>query len=174
IKLIRDFIDQEFIESASVKLVRSRVELVGKISTASQDYLNMQESLRVNFSCRSNRNTVFAEIDEDKFMQVINNLVSNALKFTPEGGKIDIYIRENKKEVLITVADTGIGIPKRFHATLFEKFTDARRSGLRGERSTGLGMSIIKSIVEWHEGKIWFVSEEGSGTTFFIQLPKTR
>jgi two-component system sensor histidine kinase VicK len=174
IKLIRDFIDKEFMESANVHLVRSRVELINKISMATQDYFDMQETLRVEFSCHSNRNAVFAEIDEDKFMQVISNLISNALKFTPEGGKIDIYIKEDKKEVLISVADTGIGIPERFHATLFEKFTEARRSGLKGERSTGLGMSIIKTIVEWHEGKIWFESEEGKGTTFFIQLPKTR
>jgi two-component system sensor histidine kinase VicK len=174
IKLIREFVNQEFLESAKVEMIKSRVDLVSKISIATQNYFDMQESLRVEFSCHSNRKIVFAEIDEDKFMQVISNLISNALKFTPEGGKIDIYIEQSKKEVLISVADTGIGIPKRFHGALFEKFTEARRTGLNGERSTGLGMSIVKTIVEWHDGKIWFESEEGKGTTFFIQLPRIR
>lgn len=172
IKLIRDFIDREFIESAKVKLIKSRVEIIDKIRLTTEDYFAMQQVLLVQFSCHSNKNSVFVEIDEDKFMQVINNLISNSLKFTPEGGKIDIYIKENKREVLISVADTGIGIPEKYHATLFDKFSDARRSGLKGEQSTGLGMSIIKTIVEWHDGRIWFESEVGKGTTFFIQLPK--
>lgn len=174
IKLIRDFIDQEFVESATVKLIKSRVELIDKIRLTTEDYLAMQQELQIKFSCHSNQRAVFVDIDEDKFMQVINNLISNALKFTPEGGKIEVYIKENKSEVLISVADTGIGIPERYHATLFDKFSEARRSGLKGERSTGLGMSIIKTIIEWHEGKIWFESHEGKGTTFFIQLPKSK
>ncbi|KQS36369.1 sensor histidine kinase KdpD [Pedobacter sp. Leaf194] len=105
-------------------------------------------------------------------MQVINNLISNSLKFTPDGGNIDIYIQENKRNIVVSVADNGIGIPKKHHAALFDKFTSARRSGLKGEQSTGLGMSIIKAIVDWHNGNIWFESEEKKGTKFFIELPK--
>ena len=133
---------------------------------------SMQDGLQITFSCRSSKERIFAEIDEDKFMQVINNLISNSLKFTPKNGNIDVYLTESKKQVLITVADNGIGIPKKYHATLFEKFTNARRNGLNGEQSTGLGMSIIKTIIEWHKGKIWFDSEENKGTTFYIELPK--
>lgn len=173
IKLIRDFLDQEFLESVGVRLVKTRVELIKKISLTTEDYLAMQKELKIRFSCHANKERVFAEIDEDKFMQVINNLISNSLKFTPDGGLIDIYLKENKKEILISITDTGIGIPKKFHAILFEKFSDARRTGLKGEHSTGLGMSIIKTIVEWHNGKIWFESEENKGTTFYIQLPKS-
>src|SRR5690606_32111644 len=104
--------------------------------------------------------------------QVINKLVSNSMKFTPDGGTITVKIEDKQDSVLFTVADNGIGIPKKYHHELFEKFTHARRPGLRGEPSTGLGMSIIKTIVEWHNGKIWFDSKENEGTTFFIQLPK--
>ncbi len=105
-------------------------------------------------------------------MQVINNLISNALKFTPEGGSITVNVEESDRSVLISVADTGIGIPKKYHATLFDKFSQARRTGLKGQHSTGLGMSIIKTIVDWHQGKIWFNSEENKGTTFYVELPK--
>lgn len=173
IKLIRDFLDQEFLESVGVRLVKTRVELVKKISLTTEDYFAMQKELQIQFSCHANKERVFAEIDEDKFMQVINNLISNSLKFTPDGGHIDIYIQENKKEIIVSIADTGIGIPEKFHAILFEKFSEARRGGLKGEHSTGLGMSIIKTIVEWHDGKIWFESEENKGTTFYIHLPKS-
>lgn len=172
IKLVQEFLDQEFLESVSVQLLKKRVELVYKTQASTEKYFAMQEILQVKFVCEANKEHIFVEIDEDKFMQVINNLISNALKFTPDGGTIKLHIQENKKDVLITVADNGIGIPQQHQATLFEKFSNARRTGIRGEHSTGLGMHIIKTIVDWHQGKLWFESEENKGTTFFIQLPK--
>jgi two-component system sensor histidine kinase VicK len=172
IKLIKDFMDHEFLESAGVKLVKKRIDLIKMIKIQTEDYLNHQAELNKQIHFTSSRSHVYVAVDEDKFLQVINNLVSNALKFTPEGGTITIGIEEQEQHILITVADDGIGIPQRYHATLFEKFNDARRTGLQGEPSTGLGMSIIKTIVEWHDGTIWFDSEEGKGSVFYIQLPK--
>jgi two-component system sensor histidine kinase VicK len=172
IHLIRNFLDQEFLESFGTILFKKRVELVTKISIATDEILNMQEELKIDFSCTANQEVIYAEIDEDKFMQIINNLITNSLKFTPDGGKIEVHLEEKDTEVIITVRDNGIGIPQKYHATLFDKFTNARRSGLKGEISTGLGMSIIKTIVEWHDGRIWFESEENKGTTFYIHLPK--
>jgi len=171
IKLIHDFLDHEFLESVGVTLVKRRIELIKKIRSTTKAYFDMQKDLRIQFSCQANKGRIYVEVDEDKFMQAINNLISNALKFTPDGGKIDIFINENKSGVLITIADSGIGIPEKFHATLFDKFSNARRNGLKGERSTGLGMSIVKTIIDWHQGNIWFKSEENKGTTFYIQLP---
>jgi two-component system sensor histidine kinase VicK len=115
---------------------------------------------------------IFVEIDEYKFNQVLNNLISNAIKFTADGGTITIRIVKGESNVLITVADNGIGIPEKYHANLFKKFTKARRPGLKGEPSVGLGMSIIKTIVEWHGGKIWFESKVGEGSTFYIEMPE--
>jgi two-component system sensor histidine kinase VicK len=66
----------------------------------------------------------------------------------------------------------GIGIPEKYHATLFDKFTKARRPGLRQEPSIGLGMSIIKTIIEWHQGWIWFESQEDKGSVFYVEIPK--
>src|SRR5690606_15264878 len=115
---------------------------------------------------------IFMEVDDHKFMQVINNLISNAIKFTFDGGIISVSIEEKQDSVLFTVADNGIGIPPKYHNGLFERFTEARRLGLKDEPSTGLGMSIIKTIVEWHNGRIWFDSKENEGSSFFIELPK--
>ena len=172
IHLIRNFLDQEFLESSGIRLIKKRIDLVTKLNIGTEEILNMQEELRIHFVFTANQKVIYAEIDEDKFMQVINNLITNSLKFTPEGGKIEIDVMDKNTEVLITIRDNGIGIPQHYHATLFDKFSPAGRSGLKGEISTGLGMSIIKTIVEWHKGNIWFESEEAKGTTFYIQLPK--
>jgi two-component system sensor histidine kinase VicK len=172
IKLIRDFLDQEFLESENVHMIKHRVELVEKISMATEEYFQMQNDLRIQFSCHSNKDPIYVDIDEQKFMQVINNLISNALKFTPDGGNIDLYVKENKEDIIISITDNGIGIPAKYHTTLFDKFSKARRPGLKGEPSTGLGLSIIKTIIEWHGGQIWFDSEENKGTTFYIRLPR--
>ena len=129
--------------------------------------------MNLTFHFNSSASQVFVQIDESKFLQVINNLISNAIKFTPDGGTITLGLEEQEKTVLITVADTGIGIPKKFHAKLFDKFNNARRTGLKGQPSVGLGMSIIKTIVDWHEGNIWFESEEDKGTTFYIEIEKS-
>ncbi|WP_190300429.1 sensor histidine kinase [Rufibacter hautae] len=74
--------------------------------------------------------------------------------------------------MLLTVAGTGVGIPEKYHPTLFDKFTRARRPSIKGEQSVGLGMSIIKTNVEWQGEKITFESSEGKGTAFYIKLPK--
>lgn len=89
-KLIRDFIDQDFMESPGVKLIKSSVEIIDLITLTAEDYFGMLQELRIQFSCSSNKNSVFVEIDGDKLMLVIINLLSNAFKFTPEDGKIDI------------------------------------------------------------------------------------
>lgn len=169
IRLIRNFLNLEFLESAGVPLLRRRINLAQKIAEILEQYQSMD--LGVSFSSNCEEKNIFAEIDEDKFLQVINNLISNSLKFTPAGGSITLSLRQEDDRLVISVKDTGIGIPKKYHDTLFDKFTGARRCGLNGEHSTGLGMSIIKTIVEWHGGKIWFESEENQGTTFYIELP---
>jgi two-component system sensor histidine kinase VicK len=171
IHLIHTFLDQEFLESANVHLVKKRIDLFDRLKLAFSTYKEAQKRLDIVFDISANYEKIYVELDEDKFMQVINNLVSNSLKFTPAGGRITLSLQKKTESVIITVTDTGIGIPKAFQNSLFDKFTEARRRGLNGEDTTGLGMSIIKTIVEWHDGIIWFESEENVGTSFFIELP---
>ena len=173
IRLIQEFVKQEFLESAGAAMVKKRTDLSVGITTMLEEYQQSEKEMGITFRFVSSGEPVFAEIDEAKFMQAISNLVSNAIKFTPDGGTITLNLEEKEKTILVTVSDTGIGIPEKFHAALFDKFNDARRTGLKGEPSVGLGMSIIKTIVNWHEGRIWFDSEENKGTTFYIELPKS-
>lgn len=107
-----------------------------------------------------------------KFLQIINNLVSNAIKFTRENGQITVQLEKLEKTALITVADNGIGIPKSLHPILFNKYTKAGRKGVDGEESFGLGMWIVKSLTEAHKGRVWFESEEGKGSKFYVEIPQ--
>jgi len=172
-QLIQDFIKQEFLESANTEVVKRRVDLVQTIRESMNEYQLSKQETGKKFHFLPASEKIYLNLDDNKFMQAINNLISNAIKFTPDGGEITVALEENDETVLIKLADTGIGIPEKYHATLFEKFTRARRPGIKGEPSVGLGMSIIKTIVEWHQGKIWFESQENKGTTFYLEIPKT-
>lgn len=114
---------------------------------------------------------IFANINKDKFNRVLDNLISNALKFSKERDTLDLILGLSDGKVLIQVQDHGLGIPKDMLPHIFERFTKAGRQGLRGETSTGLGLSIAKQIIEKHGGSISVDSEEGKGSTFSILLP---
>jgi len=113
---------------------------------------------------------VLANLNADAFGRVVDNLVSNALKFTPAGGRVTVGLQEQAGRVQLTVQDTGIGIPEALQAKLFEKFSRSARSGVGGEAGTGLGLFITKQIVQQHQGKVWVESHEGTGTCFFVEL----
>lgn len=173
LNLIRELVDQEFLESVNSALKKERVNVVDKVQEMLAYYRKTAESLSKQYTFQSSAPSIMLAIDDSKFRQVLNNLISNAIKFTRDNGTIAIGIEEKADRVLFTVADDGVGIPADLQSVLFDKFTKARRPGLRGEPSVGLGMSIIKTIVEWHNGTIRFESVEDQGTTFYIDIPKT-
>ncbi|MGZ3874347.1 MAG: tetratricopeptide repeat-containing sensor histidine kinase [Mucilaginibacter sp.] len=111
-------------------------------------------------------------ISREKIWRVVGNLISNAIKFSPAGEIIDVEIADQDNEVEISFKDSGIGIPDGVKDKVFNIFTEAKRPGTAGEKSFGLGLSICRQIIENHNGKIWFESAEGKGTTFYITLPK--
>jgi two-component system sensor histidine kinase VicK len=113
---------------------------------------------------------IHANIHADKFGRILDNLLTNAFKFTPAGGQIHVRLQEHEGKVRLMVQDTGLGIPEHLQPHVFDKFTAASRPGLYGDTTTGLGLFITKQIVELHEGKIWLESQEHQGTTFFIDL----
>ncbi|MCZ4244075.1 PAS domain-containing sensor histidine kinase [Pedobacter punctiformis] len=172
ILFIRSLINYEFLKSAEIEIKKERAELVSEIRDVLQFYKRSRLSDVKNFEFSSSVDKLYLNIDSMKFLQVINNLISNSIKFTADGGYIKIHIEDHHTKVLVTVSDNGIGIPDHLKPHLFDKLHQALRPGLKGEESGGLGMGIIKAIVELHRGKIWFESEENAGTKFFIELPK--
>lgn len=110
-------------------------------------------------------------IDVDRIERVINNLVNNAIKFSPEGSKIFIQVISDHRYARIMVTDQGIGIPKEKQELVFDMFSKAQRIGTSGEKSFGMGLSICKQIIEQHHGTISVQSEEHKGSTFTVELP---
>jgi two-component system sensor histidine kinase VicK len=110
-------------------------------------------------------------ISQEKIWRVISNLISNAIKFSPNNADIKVKVANGNNEVKISVSDNGIGIPDNIKNDVFNTFTNAKRTGTAGEKSFGLGLSICRQIIENHNGKIWFESNAGKGTTFYISLP---
>jgi two-component system, OmpR family, sensor histidine kinase VicK len=113
-------------------------------------------------------------ISREKIWRVISNLVSNAIKFSPNNSTIRVKITNEKNKIQISVADNGIGIPDDIKDEVFNMFTNATRLGTAGEKSFGLGLSICQQIIENHNGKIWFESDVAKGTTFYISLNKPK
>jgi signal transduction histidine kinase len=114
---------------------------------------------------------VMAAINHEKIWRVFNNLIVNAIKFSYDGGQIQVGIKSNNDKILIWVADNGIGVPDKDKETIFEMFTSAKKTGTNGEQPFGLGLSISKKIIELHGGKIWFENQQHQGTIFYIELP---
>jgi len=111
------------------------------------------------------------QVDAEQLSRVFDNLLINAIKFSPEASTITLTVKQHDDGVVIAIADTGIGIPKKMARSVFDPFTQAKRKGTAGEETYGLGLYICKQVVEAHSGRIWFESEEGKGTTFFVLLP---
>ena len=172
IKMIRDLVNRELLESSEAPLIFQRTDLIRRIGEVIEQYKHNYQTVKQSIQLVSDKESLYVTIDETKFMQVINNLLSNALKFTRDEDEIKLIVEESETTVFIKVQDTGVGIPVHLQPFIFDKFTKARREGIHGEPTTGLGLSIIKTIVEWHDGHIWFESAEGKGTTFFIEMPK--
>lgn len=170
--LIRDFVNHEFLDSSQVVVHKQRVNIVELLHTLINNYKKGEVLIPKKFEIIAPLEAVYVEIDDMKFQQVLNNLISNSIKFTTDAGTITLKVEGQEKSTIISVADNGIGIPENMQPYLFDKFTKARRPGIKGEKSTGLGMSIIKTIVELHQGKIWFESQENVGSTFYIEIPK--
>ena len=171
VKMIRDFINIEFLTSANSDLKRDRVD-VGAVLCEPLDQLK-SSSIAHHFAYTLPAAPLYANLDVNKFTQVLLNLVSNSLKFTPDAGHVSVVIEPGPGCVRIHVRDDGVGIPPDLQPMLFEPFTKARRPGLRGEPSTGLGLVLCKTIVEWHRGTLEVDSVEGQGTTFTIEIPQS-
>lgn len=172
INLIDDLIQRELLEATEVSLVKKNLNIVKIVSDYMDECRRSNELSDRIFDFYSSSEEIFIDLDNSKFMQVINNLISNALKFTRSGGHINVSVSETESTVNLKVTDDGIGIPKHLIPVLFDKFTPAARVGLDGEPTIGLGMSITKLIIEWHQGTISCESTEGVGTTISITLPK--
>ncbi|MBL1376200.1 sensor histidine kinase [Zobellella iuensis] len=169
--LIRDILDVERLDNGRLLARLKRQPIRHLVSRSLEDNLPFAERFGVHLLLAPQTEDAEVNVDADRFLQVMANLISNAIKFSPPGEAVRIGIERQPTRVLIWVADHGPGIPKSFHDRMFERFSQADSSDSRQKGGAGLGLYISKGLMEQMEGSIGFVSEEGVGTTFYLYLP---
>lgn len=170
-RLINDILDMEKIESGKMQFDMKPEVLAPLIEQSMESTRAYAEQYQVSYRVLGNIPNATVNVDHDRFMQVMANLLSNAAKFSPENGTVEIAVTENDKGIRITVTDHGSGIPEEFRSKIFQKFSQADSSATRQKGGTGLGLSITKAIIEKMNGSIGFATEINAGTTFYFELP---
>lgn len=173
IRLINDILDIEKIEAGRIKLDNTKIDLDLLLLEVVSSHRAYVENLGVEVVLRSQENTFYVFADYDRLTQVCINLLSNAAKFSPKGGVVTVELSFYEDDwVRIAFSDQGEGIPPDFYERVFEKFAQADASSERRHSGTGLGLSICKAIVERLGGHVSFSSNQGKGTTFYVDLPR--
>lgn len=169
--LINDILDLEKIESGSLQFQFKSVDLIGLTHScikANEGYAN---SFQVKLLYKETLKQALVFGDDHRLNQVLSNLISNAVKFSPQNGTVEINVSNRNGYFRVSVIDHGCGIPESFHDKIFQRFSQADSSDTRQKGGTGLGLSISKAIIERHDGKIDFHSEQGIGSEFYFELP---
>lgn len=175
LRLVNNLLDNIRIRAGNIKLNYSKFDVVfvtGEIIKSVELY-SKQKRLTIEFNSSVKRKRVI--LDEEKYERILLNLLSNALKFTPKGKKITVFLslksRNNRSMICLIIKDEGIGIPKEMHQVIFERFGQADSIVSRKAEGTGLGLHLVKQIVVALEGEIELESEDGIGSKFTVFLP---
>ena len=172
IRLINDILDSEKIESGKIRLDLQAVDIRQLVqqTMAAMDGFAVQNSVKLRLQAPDAPLKV--HIDSDRMIQVLTNLLSNALKFSPPQSTVDVNVLRVAGQVRVEIVDHGPGIPEEFRGRIFQKFSQADSSDSRQKGGTGLGLNISKALIEKMGGQIGFSSEVDAGTTFFLELPE--
>ncbi|MFA5270129.1 MAG: PAS domain S-box protein [Patescibacteria group bacterium] len=173
LKLVNDLLDVSHIETGrKFEIVKQPTDIAELVGMALKNNQQLAKDKQVTVTiCKGAEPKLSLNVDSDKIRQVFENLINNAIKYSKEGGQVEIGCQHGKKEITLSVKDNGIGIPQSQQNRVFEKFFRADNALTQATDGTGLGLYIAKAIVEAHGGKMWFESEENKGTTFFFSLP---
>ena len=171
-RLITDLRDLSLAEAGQLKLSRSATELSEFISSQIVSVQSHCQERQISISVEIPSELPLVFIDKDRIRQVLHNLIDNALRYTPAGGVIRIGAsHETSGLVMVSVSDSGSGIAAENLPFVFDHFYKADRSRQRGHGGAGIGLAMVKQIVELHDGKVWVESKNGKGSTFYFTLP---
>ncbi|AJA49338.1 autoinducer 2 sensor kinase/phosphatase LuxQ [Clostridium pasteurianum DSM 525 = ATCC 6013] len=171
LKLINNLIDITKIDSGYFDIKLKNTNIIKVVEDTVLSIAEYIKSKNIEILFDTDVEERYTSCDEEKISRVIMNLLSNAVKFTKPEGKIEVNIHDSENKVIISVKDTGIGIPLEMQKVIFERFAQAKESLAKECGGSGIGLSIVKALVEMHKGKVWVKSEEGKGSEFFIELP---
>jgi len=170
---ISDILDYTRIKSGRVDLIKENIDMAKVIKETVRLIEPLAEKKLIILGTQVPDSPVEFMGDEKNLERVLHNLISNAIKFTPEKGQITIALEDKKKELIVSVSDNGVGIPPEDIDSIFERFHQVKdHVKLVQTRGTGLGLAIVKGIVDAHGGKVWVESKLNKGSTFYFSLPK--
>ena len=169
--MINGILDMSKIEANAMKIVKSTFWISRAVDEVANILAPLADKKGVNIIKKMDTDfEVYA--DYQKIQQILYNLVSNAIKFTPKDGEVDILATCNDETFKLVVHDTGIGIDEKYHGKIFAKFVQLDSAYTKKESSTGLGLTITKELTELHGGKISLISEINNGSTFIVEIPQ--
>jgi len=170
-RLVNDILDIEKIESGAFAYRRSDVDLNHLVTQAAVELRPYAEQYQVQIEVRSDLPRAFLHADADRLMQVLANLISNAVKHSPAGGTIEVHVTRTSDSIRVNVTDHGDGIPEEFRPHIFEKFAQANWTATNRKGGSGLGLNISRAIIQHHGGVLAFTTALGVGSTFYFELP---
>jgi len=173
-KIIDDLLDISKIKTGKIELKKSVVDMLAFIKETYLRWKPEADKNKQRLDISLPKGPVDISIDRDRATQITDNLISNAIRYTPEKGKVLVRLKDNKDSIEITVSDTGIGIAKNEIKNVFNKFQQFGRTAGPGAKGTGLGLAIAKDLVRMHGGSIEVKSEIDKGSVFSFTLPKTK
>lgn len=176
IRMINDLLSLSRMDSGTAKLDLELInlnELFNHVLDRFDMILKTDDNPDKNYTIKREftRRDLWVEVDTDKFQQVLDNLMNNAIKYSPDGGQITCRLLETHNHVILSVSDQGLGIPKKDLTHVFDRFYRVDKARSRAQGGTGLGLAISKEIISMHGGRIWVDSKEGRGSIFYISLP---
>jgi len=172
LKLINNLLDLTKLEEGKMRLKIRTVNFIDFTSSLLSSVKPLADHKQIRLYFQHPPHDIALTVDPDQFEKVILNLLSNALKFTPPGGKITVYLEDKDSTISMTVEDTGIGIPANMLETIFNRFSQVDGSMSRPQEGTGIGLSLAREIVLLHLGSIRAESELGKGSRFIVEVVK--
>ncbi|MCM3764201.1 cell wall metabolism sensor histidine kinase WalK [Neobacillus niacini] len=170
IRLVNDLLTLSKMDSTDYRMKMEWVNFVDFFNRII-DRFEVAKEQNVTLKRKLPDHAIFVEADEDKMTQVLYNIISNALKYSPEGGRVTFSIKERQDTIVVSISDQGVGIPKESIGKIFDRFYRVDKARTRKMGGTGLGLAIAKEIISAHGGSIWATSQEGKGTTISFSLP---
>jgi signal transduction histidine kinase len=171
IELVNDLLDTSKLESGTLRLDITSFEVMALLRELTETMTPVAREKGIELETATRGDISVIEADRAKLKRIVVNLLSNALKFTPRGGKVTLSAEHTAATTRISVADTGVGISPEDVNKLFDKYEQARNRATQGEKGTGLGLYITKQLVELHGGTITVESKPGQGSVFHVVIP---
>jgi signal transduction histidine kinase len=171
LSLINDILDLSKIEAGRMELDVETFDVPSALSNAMTLVRERAQRHGITLGLEVDAAVGEMRADERKFKQILLNLLTNAVKFTPDGGRIEVRARRDADSIVVAVHDTGIGIAVEDQGAVFEEFRQVGRDYTNKQEGTGLGLALTRKFVELHGGRIWLESEPGKGSTFTFTLP---